>query len=710
VAAGSQDLAEPPVLVAPTKPVRVWTTGAWAALWPLAGYIALSLLLWGRLVLGSMGSESLAGNDGVPSAFMWLFEWWPHALLHGVNPLWTHVILIPAGVNLTWITSVPGLSLAFAPVTLAFGPVVTWNVIALLAPALAAWTAFLLCHHVTRSLWPSLLGGLLFGFSPYVVGHLDGLPQLSFVALVPLIVLLVVRRMDGTLGERPFVVWMAVALAAQFSISTEVLLTTGIMGAIVLAAALLAFPERRPALVGMLKLLALALAGMALLVSPFIFYALARAHTAPDYTYFGVRADLLSWVVPNPRLDAFAVGSHDYGAGFGYVGIPLLVLLVLFARESWRTTTGRLVVIALAVAALASLGGSLIVARSHTGVPLPWGIIDGLPLVKYALPVRLSLYVFLAAALALAMWLAARQSAARWALAVVALLALVPNVFGSTDWTTRAVDPPFFSSGQFHRYLSEDDRVLAIPAVGASMRWQANAGFDFKLAGGGFASYGRSYTDYPIWIALVFGQPTASAGDALYRFTHDHGVTAVVVDRRLRGHWRSLMGTLGARPRELGGVLFYRLGPSGLPVEPARVIGAKAGAFTLAGDQIRSPTRTYRIVRAPVSGFTDSSLQRPGGVKFIGWVGELEKGHPARTVLLFSGTRLVAVTPADVPREDVGKQHPELASSGYQVTVPLGLLQDRGTRPPFRAFGLDDRGNAIAMHVICNGSQQYIAC
>ena len=37
-------------------------------------------------------------------------------------------------------------------------------------PALAAWTAFLLCRYLTRPLWPSLVGGYLFGFSSYVLG------------------------------------------------------------------------------------------------------------------------------------------------------------------------------------------------------------------------------------------------------------------------------------------------------------------------------------------------------------------------------------------------------------------------------------------------------------------------------------------------------------------------------------------------------------
>ena len=87
---------------------------------------------------------------------MWFFAWWPHALLHGLNPFVTHVMFVPDGFNLTWATGMPGPSLLLAPITLAFGPAVTWNVIQLASPALSAWTAFLLCRHVTRRTAPSL--------------------------------------------------------------------------------------------------------------------------------------------------------------------------------------------------------------------------------------------------------------------------------------------------------------------------------------------------------------------------------------------------------------------------------------------------------------------------------------------------------------------------------------------------------------------------
>ena len=102
--------------------------------------------------------------------------------------------------NLAWATSVPGLALAFSPLTVLFGPIVSFNVAELLMPALAAWTAYLLCRYLFRSFWASLVGGYLFGFSSYVLGQLnEGHMHLTAVFLLPLVALVVVRRLRGEL-------------------------------------------------------------------------------------------------------------------------------------------------------------------------------------------------------------------------------------------------------------------------------------------------------------------------------------------------------------------------------------------------------------------------------------------------------------------------------------------------------------------------------
>ena len=51
--------------------------------------------------------------------------------------------------------------------------------------------AYLLCRHLTRSTWASLVGGYLFGFSSYMLGQSQGHMHMTSVFLLPLIALAV---------------------------------------------------------------------------------------------------------------------------------------------------------------------------------------------------------------------------------------------------------------------------------------------------------------------------------------------------------------------------------------------------------------------------------------------------------------------------------------------------------------------------------------
>src|SRR5438094_407194 len=95
--------------------------------------------------------------------------------------------------------------------------------------ALAAFLLYTVC-----SIAPSLVGGYLFGFSTYELGQLSGHPNLALVALVPVAVLLVVRRMAGDLSPRRFVLLLTAVLVGQFLVSTEVALTLALFGGLAL--------------------------------------------------------------------------------------------------------------------------------------------------------------------------------------------------------------------------------------------------------------------------------------------------------------------------------------------------------------------------------------------------------------------------------------------------------------------------------------------
>src|SRR3954454_2999131 len=191
----------------------------------LAGYAVLSILLFGVRILAHPGRGYVGGLTTDPQVFIWSLAWWPHAVLHGQNPLVTKAIWVPDGVNLAWTQSAPGLAVALAPLTLAAGPIVAYNVAALLMPALAAWTAFLLCRHVTDATWPSLVGGGLFGFSTYMLGGTLAHVQTTAVFVVPLVALVVLQFLEGGLGGRALGLRLGALLAVQAWLETAALLT-----------------------------------------------------------------------------------------------------------------------------------------------------------------------------------------------------------------------------------------------------------------------------------------------------------------------------------------------------------------------------------------------------------------------------------------------------------------------------------------------------
>lgn len=533
------------------------------ALWPLGVYTLLSLLLFGVPVIGHLGSRAIASDAIDSSQFMWFLAWWPHAVFHGINPFVTHAMFVPNGFNLTWSTAMPGPAMLLAPITELFGATVTWNVIQLASPALSAWTMFLLCRHITDRTWPSLAGGYVFGFSPYMLIHLTGGPYLALVALLPVFVLLVLRRLEESISPRRFIVAMTASLTAEYLISSEVLLTATLFGGIALVLAYAMFAQHRRALVGLLRPLAIAYGATVVLISPFLYFFFFGHQYPPGATHFS--ADLFGFALPPPfvalsRQQPPFAGSNTET----YLGLPLIILICLWVWRERHSRRTWLIALSLAIAAILSLGGYLFVRGHKTGIPAPWLAIAQLPVLRYAIPIRFAVFVALPAALIVALWcrnldLHSASGLASAALAALAIAFIVPDI-GSSGWNTPMRDPAFLRSGAYRTYLTPRDNVLTIPAWGQNERWQANTGFRFNLSDGYAGNpFPPSYAQYPTWNTLLTGRLTPDYAAQLRRFIADKRVTAIVVDRTVPGPWTTLFGSLGVKPVATGGVLLYRL-------------------------------------------------------------------------------------------------------------------------------------------------------
>ncbi len=476
------------------------------------------------------------------------------------------MIFAPDGYNLTWATSVPGLALAFAPVTWAFGPVASFDLAAILMPALDAFAAFLLCRHVTRSTWASLAGGYLFGFSTYVLaGTLDHI-HTTAVFLVPLAALLVLRFLEGSLGGRGLGVRFGALVVAQLLLSTEILFTLTLALAASLVLGLIVAPGSRARIRALAAPLVLSYAGAAVLAAPFVYYLATGTGFRPQVGSENYVADLLNYVVPTrvtwlghwwtrSLAERFPTNDVERGA---YLGLPLLVIVGWFAVLRARTAAGRFLLAGFGIAVVASLGRVLWVG-GHQVVSLPWRWVASLPFLVNTTPARFSLYAGLAASVMVAMWAASSRvpAAIRIALPLLAALAVAPNL-ALGAWS-RTLHVPHIDC------VRPGETVLALPfgSAGDSMIWQAKAGFRFRLAGGYIAfTPPASYTSAPVQHLTTADYPSEITPAAVRTLVREKHVDAVVVDERVEARYERVLRQFG-KPRSGGGAVVYRVRPGG---------------------------------------------------------------------------------------------------------------------------------------------------
>ncbi len=546
----------------------------------LAGYLPLSLLFCGRGADWTHGLLTSAGG-GDAWSFVWFLNWWPWAILHGHDALRSGFVYAPGGYNLTWATAVPTAALLALPVTLGLGANVSFNLLTALAPGLDGFCACLLVRRCGGGAGASLLGGLLFGFSPYEAGQLQGHLNLDLTMPVPLACLLAVARARGSLDAPRFIGGLVLVLLAEFGLSVEVFATLCSFGAGAwLLFVALARPPDRPALLRLGRDGLAALAVTAAVASPWLAAMAAGASRIdgfvnPPWLY---STNLLNLVVPtrltwlggrllSPVSASFSGNASEQG---GYLGLPLLLLLGLLARERGRHRAVPALLALTAALALASLGPSLHVGRWDSRLPLPWWPALHLPLLKAAMPARFSLYVALAAAVAAGLWQAGattrRGRRQRLAALAVAVLAVMPAP-SAVRWRPMPL-LPFFQPERVHASLGADATVLVLPYLAGmrgptpAMLWQWQSGMGFRQTGGALSFLPAPDRRLAVVWQLADGVPGASFGNDVVAYLARAGAGAVVAGPGTTPALLAALRALGWPEQDGGGVTLFCVPPA----------------------------------------------------------------------------------------------------------------------------------------------------
>jgi hypothetical protein len=581
---GLGDAAPPP----PAAPAAGVVGPALQGLIALVVYVAVFIVVFGQALAAHISTPKLGQHFVDPNLFVWLWQWWPYAISHGLNPLYTHEIGAPTGWNLAaWTTPTPSVALLVSPLTAAFGPITAYNVTLLLAPPTAAWAAFVAARRLTGRFWPALLAGTVYGFNVYELAHNNsGQCNVSVILLFPLMVYLVLLWWDGTLGRTGFMIWMAVTLAAQFYTFTEAFFdVTLVIVAALVVAFLLAGRDGRGKIAWLSGYLAVAYVGAIILSLPYLLTEVLNLPPGLTRNTPNFSLPLSALIVPTsnrihfwPALSAFS-SEHPEA---GYVGIPFLILLLVFTITTWKSKFTRLLIIMFVIILILGAGPILVIAGHHS-VTLPWHKFWSLPIAKSVEGVRFILFCYLLLALVLAMWLATPSAsklrlAGRWGLAALSLAAIFANlptlasatVIPPPTWkpavpglTPTWALPAFITDGMYRQYLTPGETVLVLSHRGnAGMIFQSDADFYFKIAGG-FINASLNNTNALPPQASALGYPDPARERAFFAYAHTAGIRAVIVERAWSEQWMYVFGKLGLPSTTVGGVTIYQINPDG---------------------------------------------------------------------------------------------------------------------------------------------------
>jgi hypothetical protein len=483
-------------LVAPDAPTR----RKWLP--TLAGpliYVVLSFALTANS--WSDPTRTVIGQGGDPISELWALQWSGFAIGHGYNPFFSNFLIAPSGINLMWSgSSGPGILLA--PFFLAFGPVLVYNLMLTLSLALSAWCAQLAIFRVVPSRPGAIVGGLIYGFSPYMVGHAWAHIAITIAFLPPLMLIV----LHETFVRQRWRWWATGAfagllLAIQYTTFIETIAITALACSVVTVLLV----AQRPREVRARARYTLQ-AGVATVVT----FLVASAYPLWTMLFGGQRlgrgtvkpadefvTDIVNFIVPTFTTKflpgALSATSFRITNGFesgAYIGIPLIAICILTTVLLWRQIVVRTAALTGLIFAVLSLGPRLHVDGTILNVPLPFALLSQFPLIGNALASRLVGVTDLCVGVLVAAFVAHLATVGvlwRWlgiALTALGIILIIP-----TQLPAESYSVPSYFTGNAVKQIAPGTTVLVAPYETQGSQappevWQAASGFRFRMPEG----------------------------------------------------------------------------------------------------------------------------------------------------------------------------------------------------------------------------------
>lgn len=549
-------------------------------------YLIVSYLLFAYSMGFSLTTRYIGKFSHDQIQYIWTLNWWPYAISHHINPFFSTFIWHPYGTDLSIApASVPGASFIALPITLIFGPVASYNMLIIIGSALSAFFTFLIIKYLTQSFTAAVIAGFLFGFSTYQfvqVIHLH--TELTF--LIPLIGYLFLLFWEKKIQSIAFILLVGLCLTLQYLFAIEVFVTLTLFIGISLIIFTLVYPEHFKKLIHFLINLSGAYALCAMLLLPFIYTAFKNGIPTRPFNPAAIFSiDPLNFIIPTTATyigaNAFAQFSSTFGSIYessGYLGIPAIAIIILYAVKYWHEKMTRFLFFTLICFMILSLGPKLHIA-GNSSLTLPEYFINKLPIINQLLPVRLTVYVFFVASLLIGLW-AGKNLTGLWAgrkdltlyfkyiLIIFTLIFIFPNISRGTAYTDTNI-PYFFTSGIYKQYIHKGDNVLFLPyaGYGDSMLYQEYTNMYFNLAEGYVTTWvltPKIFLQNPITTKLLYRyqkKPSLTSNDFndFKKYLHDFKVNEIIFPQSEYSHLLPVISGLHIKPINVDGIIVYKI-------------------------------------------------------------------------------------------------------------------------------------------------------
>jgi len=336
-----------------------------------------------------------------PASYVWDFWWVAHQVTHLGNPWFTPLMAAPVGVQLGFHTVMPLPAVLFTPVTLAFGPAFSYNLLTVILPGLLCYAMYRAARLWLRSATGAAAAGVFFGLSCMLTQQDWYHANIALGAMFLPMALEASVRLRRQPGRR-----QAVILGLVMGVAVLTDQESAVLAAIVVALVLLPWLVRRPGRARLWPVLLACVTGT-VIASPQIIAMLQEivaSHgglsippplLAVSYKQYGI--GLPGMFTPTPRVSNFGLNAlaapflHGRdNEGMPMFGTTLTVLALLGLVASWRRRPAwQLAALWIGCAALA-LGTSLWIGK-HQYLPLSsvWNGVRVSGLMPYTWFVRL---------------------------------------------------------------------------------------------------------------------------------------------------------------------------------------------------------------------------------------------------------------------------------------------------------------------------------